>query len=61
MPAFDSTATAPLQAAVYESNPTCHAAGDGPSPMASHALAKAAWGRGLKPKLGAELREGDGE
>ena len=27
------------------------------SPVSSHALAKAAWGRGLAPKLGAELRQ----
>lgn len=29
------------------------------SPVSSHALAKAAWGRGLRPKLGADLRRGE--
>ena len=29
------------------------------SPVSSHALAKAAWGRGLEPKLGADLRQGE--
>jgi len=29
------------------------------SPMSSHALAKAAWGRGLKPKLGVGLQQGE--